>query len=272
MKLIKLQKLTIHNFKCIKDMEITFNGNNAVISGMNASGKSTIADSYFWLLTGKNTAGDTKFAVTPLDSKGYELRDCITSVEAVILVNGNTIILKKEQCENISKKDRETIRPQDIANKTRNYYIDGSPISTEYAFNSFVAEKIATEDVLKYLTNLNFFVTQKSDKQREWLTRLVSSDLTVIKGYDDIKHLIVNLTPEQKLKGLKEELKAIEKRLELIPNLIDENCKYLDDRYADYDRHIVTKEKELANIICKRNEGYSSEEIKNIAKEINLKT
>ena len=114
-------------------MEIAFNGNNAVISGMNASGKSTIADAYFWLLTGKNMAGDTKFAVTPLDSNGYELRDCVTSVEAVITVNGNPITLRKEQYENISKKDREFLKPESVTNKTKSFYVDSSPISTEYA-------------------------------------------------------------------------------------------------------------------------------------------
>ena len=69
-------------------------------------------------------------------------------------------------------------------------------------YNSFVSEKIASEDTLKYLTNLNFFVMQKPERQREWLTRLVNTDTKAVQGYDDIKHLVVNLTPEQKIKRL----------------------------------------------------------------------
>ena len=51
---MKIQKLIIKNFKGIDDFEINFDGRNAVISGDNAAGKSTIADAICWTLFNKS--------------------------------------------------------------------------------------------------------------------------------------------------------------------------------------------------------------------------
>ena len=42
------------NFKGTKDRRVDFDPEKTVISGRNKSGKSTIADALFWLLSGKD--------------------------------------------------------------------------------------------------------------------------------------------------------------------------------------------------------------------------
>ena len=59
MKALRLSRLTLENFKGIDRLEIRLDGCNATISGQNGTGKTTVADAYTWLLTGKMTDGRT---------------------------------------------------------------------------------------------------------------------------------------------------------------------------------------------------------------------
>lgn len=249
MKSIKLISIELRNFKKFPHLKAEFNGENAVISGMNASGKSTIADAYFWLLTDKNFAGDAKFAVTPIDVvTGYELRDCFTSVEAVFEINGLPVTLKKEQMENISKKDRELLKPESIAPKTIQYYIDTTPTATSTAFKWFISEKFGNDETIRFLTNLNYFTSQKPEKQRELLLKIDdNASVTLSEDYDKVKHLIANVPAEAVLKALKSQLKASSERLEVIPKLKDENSRYLPNITANYSEQCYSEQLEQAN-------------------------
>ena len=48
---MQLKKLIIDNFRCIKHFEINADGENVYIQGKNGSGKTTIYDSFLWVLT-----------------------------------------------------------------------------------------------------------------------------------------------------------------------------------------------------------------------------
>ena len=52
--IVKLKKLTLKNFKGIKEKEVIFS-DKTNISGDNATGKTTIFDAYSWLLWGKDS-------------------------------------------------------------------------------------------------------------------------------------------------------------------------------------------------------------------------
>ncbi len=68
---IKVKSLHIENFKGCREMDISF-AETAKIYGQNASGKTTIVDAFMWLLFDKNSAGDSKFQVRPLDESGNQ--------------------------------------------------------------------------------------------------------------------------------------------------------------------------------------------------------
>lgn len=59
MKKLRISRLTLENFKGVDRLEINLHGANAVISGQNGAGKTTVADAYTWALTGKMTDGRT---------------------------------------------------------------------------------------------------------------------------------------------------------------------------------------------------------------------
>ena len=61
---IKLNSLILENFKGISYFELNVDGKNASVYGTNASGKTTLADAYFWLLFGKDSNGAEIIAPT----------------------------------------------------------------------------------------------------------------------------------------------------------------------------------------------------------------
>ena len=266
MKEVKLISIEIENFKCFEYYKANFNGRNAVIAGRNASGKSSIADAYFWLLTGKNMANETKFAVTPLDKNGHEKRGCITRVKAVFTINGKQVSLTKEQIENTGKK--ANLSPDDIAPKTSNYYIDDIPVQTERAFKNFINENIGSETTIAYLTNINHFTSMKPDMQRTHLLKLVDIDAAQLEGYEKANELCGMLSHEDKLQGLKRELKRAQEELDIIPRLKEENRRNLPEIFADYEKQLKDFQEEIKKLANDLSDINNLPEIREIQKQI----
>ena len=71
-----LKSLHMENFKGIKRLDVNFS-NKTSIKGQNAVGKTTIFDAFTWLLFNKNSAGEEKFNVRPLDKDGKRDRKSV---------------------------------------------------------------------------------------------------------------------------------------------------------------------------------------------------
>jgi exonuclease SbcC len=67
---IRLNSLRLDNFKGIKHISLDFVNNETTILGANASGKTTIADSFFWLLFDKDSSGRKDFEIKTIDKNG----------------------------------------------------------------------------------------------------------------------------------------------------------------------------------------------------------
>ena len=52
---MKLKKLRLKNFKGLRDYTLTPGGEDLEVYGQNASGKTTLFDSFCWLLFGKDS-------------------------------------------------------------------------------------------------------------------------------------------------------------------------------------------------------------------------
>ena len=97
---MKIQKLIIKNFKGIENLEINFDGKNAVISGDNAVGKSTIADAICWILFNKSALNQADFEIKPKSHQSDSLNILETSVEIIFVELTLKIILKEWWTEN----------------------------------------------------------------------------------------------------------------------------------------------------------------------------
>lgn len=246
MKRITVQKMRIENFKGIKSLELDFDGKNALISGYNATGKSTIMDAFSWLLWGKNAAGATRFEVRPRDKNMCEIHDIITSVEATLIVtnNGETVSFKmrRDETEDTTKEERAKLKPTDIANKKSFYFIDNAPYQSKQ-FSQKVAELLAPEDIFMLASNPMAFFQLKEDKQRELLfgsCGLVPHES--VEGWQEVRGICgaVN-TPEQTRDALEKQITACKRKAEEIPARIDSLCK-LYDMQADYESLIAEQE------------------------------
>lgn len=69
---IKLNSLILENFKGISYFELNVDGKNASVYGTNASGKTTLADAYFWLLFGKDSNGAANFDIKTIGTTGLD--------------------------------------------------------------------------------------------------------------------------------------------------------------------------------------------------------
>lgn len=180
---IILKSLHIENFKGIKSLEVNFS-NKTSIKGQNAAGKTTIFDAFTWLLFNKNSAGEEKFNIRPLDKDGNRIDNVEIKVVGVLDVEGKEVMLSKVQKQNwVKKRGTDTVTLQGNPNS---YEIDGYPKS-EADFKAYVSELSQSEDMFKLLTNPQYFSSLKWKEQRDILIKLIAevSDVELAKEMFD---------------------------------------------------------------------------------------
>ena len=162
---IKIKRLVLENFKCHKILKLDFMGGNASIYGDNASGKTSIYDALTWLLFGKDSQGngEKNIEIKPLDANGeVKDHDALTSVEAVLDVNGEEVTLRRTYKEVWSTKRGSTTATYD--GNTSEYYVNGVPCKRN-AFQDQVNEMVS-EDTFRMLTSVSHFASQISWQDR----------------------------------------------------------------------------------------------------------
>ena len=103
MSRITLNRLKIENFKGVKSFEVDLGGGNAVIEAENGVGKTTIYDSFLWLLFGKDSTGRKEFEIRPLDRHNQPIKGVVLAVEAELDIDGATPVFRKEHHEKVVK-------------------------------------------------------------------------------------------------------------------------------------------------------------------------
>lgn len=174
MNYIKIKRLALENFKCHRNLVLDFNGGNASIYGDNATGKTSIYDALTWLLFGKDSHGngEKNIEIKPL-GEDSEVKDhnAITAVEAVLLVNGEEVTLRRTYQEVWSTK-RGSAEPTYDGN-TSEYYVDGVPCK-KYAFAEKV-DSLVNEDAFRMLTSVSHFPAAITwQERREVLFRVAN--------------------------------------------------------------------------------------------------
>lgn len=225
---IKLKSLHIENFKGIKSLDVSF-GSKTKIKGQNAAGKTTIFDSFTWLLFNKNSAGDEKFNLRPLDADGKPIHNVEIKVVATLEVDGKDVELTKVQKEKWVKK-RGT-NTSELQGNVNSFEIDGYPKS-EAEYKSYISGLVA-EDLFKMLTNPQYFSNMKWKDQRDILMKFVSdvSDVEMAKGNPEFADLIPELekapSTDDIQKKFSKALSEWKKKQAEIPVRIDELSKSL---------------------------------------------
>ncbi len=192
MKTILIKELRLENFKKHKNLVISLDGRNAAIFGDNATGKSSIYDALTWLLFGRDSKGngEKNIEVKPLNALGEVAdHDAITSVEAVLSVDGEKISLKREFRE-VWATRRGSATPVFEGNVS-DYYIDGVPVKKN-VFSKKIDE-IVDENTFKLLTSVSHFADGISWQERRnilFMAAGIASDTEIMSGDERFSSLL----------------------------------------------------------------------------------
>lgn len=228
MKII-LKKLVLENFKGTKYFELITDGKNVSVYGDNETGKTTIADAFFWLLFNKNSKGDTKFAIKTLDNAGNEIHNLNHSVYGVLEIDGKQHHIKKVYKEKWTQKRGQ---PTATFSGHETTYELGSSESTLTPkklkeFTEYINSIVDDENIFKLVTNPLAFNSLKPNDRKDILMSLVDvvTDEDVInsdKKLADLKKLIGDGALEEFKMRVARDKKAINDEMKAIPTRIDE--------------------------------------------------
>lgn len=260
MKEIKLMKLTLKNFKGVKDFTLEVNGNDVSVYGDNATGKTTLYDAFLWLLFNKNSQNQAKFSIKTITPEGQEMNNLEHEVEASFLVDGQPLTLKKIHYEDWTQK-RGALKKTFKGNKNK-YLIDEVP-TPEGQYTTAI-KSLIDEEVFKLLTSPTYFNEQfKWEKRRETLLE-ITGDLTdeeVINANETLQELTGILNGRKiedhkkviaaKKKKINDEIKSIPTRISEINNLLPEgniDVPSIEKEIAGIEKEIDGHTAQISNI------------------------
>ena len=237
---MKIQSLSLENFRGIQSQFITFGGKKIDIYGANGLGKTTIANAICWLLVDRPATEEKEFDPKTIGAKGLhhiaEMR--------IKLESGEEMTLKKDFYEKYTKKKGAAVA--EYTGNVTDYYIDGVK-SKQKDYNATIERILGLPlDKAKMLLVLSFFTdSMKTDEKRKILFEL-ADEFTDADVFNANKELL-ELTKFLKIPGNDEKLYTIEqwksiaseerrklnKELELIPARIDEAKKAIPENLPD---------------------------------------
>lgn len=201
MKQLRIARLKLENFKGIRELELQLDGNNAVISGENGTGKTTIADAYTWALTGKMSNGRT--AEIGCYDAGGKVAGGVTHAVEVTFLKGKTF--RREM------------------NGSSIFYVDGIPMKMNEYREAVAA---ATNGAIGVLTTPETFCEMGWQERRTILMELAKiSDSEVLASSPELaplSELLATFSLEQLLLLAKDRRKKLKAELATIPARIDE--------------------------------------------------
>lgn len=223
MKTIKIKSLSLTNFKGIRSLELNELSKQTSVYGDNGVGKTTLFDSFTWLLFGKDSTDRTTFEVKTLDANNNVIPKIDHIVEAELIVDGVEVELRKTLREKwVTKKG--SLDPEFSGNVTI-YEWNGVPMNQrDYTakINDIVDEK-----VFKMITNPAAFNALKWTEQRDVLITLSGSitDEVIAAGNLEFQELLKSLKGksfDEYKKQLRASILKSKKELQTIPTRIDE--------------------------------------------------
>ena len=255
MKKVELKKLVAQNFRS-KSFEFEFGERNE-IRGKNRSGKSSVKNAFFWLLTGADDLDRTNYNLFDTTIVHTKENSVPTNVTAVLLIDDIEYEVSRTAKMGWTRKRGN----DEYERKTSDDYsfsIDGIERSAT-EFKSWIEDTFAPVDMLKCMINTQHFLYNIDDwkVQRKYLAN-IAGEITNEDFEGDYTELFAQFskyTAEQLRERLKTLLTPLKKALgtestkgEKVVELevLQKNLVSLDE--------IENAEKELAELKSKRDE------------------
>ena len=247
---MKVKKITLRNFKGEKQRTVEF-GNITQIYGDNKTGKTTIADSYNWVLFGKDSKGDTSFDIKTLDEFNNPIHKLEHEVE--LTLEGG-MKLRKVYREKWTKKRGEA--EERLTGHTTDYWVDDVPKSKS-EYESKVAS-ILNPDIARLISDSKYFNEILDWKQR----RQIISDMAETPTTEEIAHnsvedlqdvvTLINQGKdiEDENKRIGAQKKLLKDELKLVPSKIDEVNRMMPEPldYSIIEKNLKLQEDQLKDV------------------------
>lgn len=260
---LTIKSLNLENFKGIKSKTIEF-GDQTLIKGINGSGKTTCADAFYFLFTGRNTALVNNPVITPIGAE-----ECVSRVEAVIEIDGKECTVAKSQ-KFKSKVDDDGNR----TTSTSNTYEINSVEKSERDFISDLWNRGVDMDRFLTFSNPDHFMADTSKKGRELLRATLFemaddvSDKDIAKeiGATEVETLLENYTLNEIESMNKATIRKIVeangkngeiidgKISGIIASKVDVDVKSLEKTKAEYESELESVREIFANLTKGDNE------------------
>lgn len=245
---IKLQKLSLLNFKGIKEFTADFSDLTS-ISADNAVGKTTIHDAFTWLLFGKDSTDSKVFEIKTLDKNNKPIHNLDHEVTGEIMVDGVKTTFKRVYKEKWQKKRGE--ETSEFTGHTTDYYVDDVPLSQREYQDKVSA--IVDEQVFKTITSSSYFNNMPWAQRRELLTKLAGTvtDREIVEENPTFIVILDDITGKS-VEGYKKELAVKRKRLR-------ETLDEIPSRISEVNRSVPEKqdyakiEKDLKELTDQKN-------------------
>jgi len=268
---IKLNYLEIENFKGIKHFRLDLGGESAIIQGKNGTGKTTIADAFYWLMTDQDSNLQTKFNALELDNTGITIDQQDATVTAEIFVGSKSIRLTK------SYRQKWTIKrghaQAEMTGHTTEYFFDRVPVSRKKYLEGIAG--LVDPELFRLLSDpIHFCGRMKPEARRAILIDLAGriDDAAIIAADSDLATLpdiLADHTPDEAKAILLADRKKADEQLKQLPNRIDElqkmkpdldglNEAELREKVKGLNEQIEAKKREILAI----NSGLSIDELK----------
>lgn len=185
---IKIDYIRLENFKGVESFLLKLGGESATVTGENASGKTTLADAWFWLMTGSNLDQKSNFNVISLDETGNPVDKLDASVEAGIWLGSRNLKFKKVYKQKWFKK-AGSIEPV-FGGYTTEHFIDDEPMS----MGAYLAQcnEIIDPLIFKALSDPMYFCGRSDTKWRRDILFDLCGTITddqIFELYDKFKPL-----------------------------------------------------------------------------------
>ncbi|MEZ3441460.1 AAA family ATPase [Alistipes sp.] len=256
---VTLKRLTLVNFKGLRNVAVEFGDGVTTISGRNGTGKTTIADSFAWLLWGKDSEGnsDSKFGIKTNDAEGNFIPDLEHEVTGLFDVvdtetgEASSVELRRVYVEEWKTPKGSTERT--LSGHHTDYFFNGVPLK-KAEYDAKVAA-IIPEDLFKVITDPYYFLTLHWKAQREYLLTMAGkiNDADVAATREEfaaLLHRVTGKTMEEYKKEISVRRGRIEAQLDKIPTRKDEatrNTPVAPD-YAALESEKEQIQEDLANI------------------------
>lgn len=216
---MKIIKIALKNFQGIKNFTFALDGENADIYGDNGTGKTTLVNAFFWLMSGKPSTDEKNYS--PKTAGTHSLNHV---AEIVVEHDGVQKTLKKDFHEVYTTKRGN--RDKVFSGHTTEFYVDGVPMA-EKEYNA-VIEEICPKKIFDNISRIGYFLEDYPVKDRRALLLELCGDIddaAVFKSEKALKELpeiLKNRTIDDYMKIVKVETKKVNEGLKEIPNRIDE--------------------------------------------------